>query len=254
MGLKDRYILSRDAISLRLKLNESADSSIDIFNTLKNLKNVTLVFHPFSSQISGMCIKAESHFLIAINSSTTIGRQRFTAAHELYHTYLQDGFSSVVCEANLEDNKKNDEEKNADLFASYFLAPVESLQMFIEKLLNGRKNLELKDILSIEQYFQISRQANLVRLISEGYLSRAEAEHFKKNIIIEALKLGFDISLYKPSSPENSNLTFGSYIFLAQNLLDSGKISNAAFKEYLLQAFRPDLVDNAFRIEENIYD
>ena len=40
-----------------------------------------------SENISGLCIKEGKNKIIAINSNSSKGRQRFTIAHELCHYY-----------------------------------------------------------------------------------------------------------------------------------------------------------------------
>jgi len=139
--LRDRIELNSYAVLLRTKLGEDLHSPIDIFALISGLRNMTLVFYPMSEQISGMCIRInETDSLIAINSTSTYGRQRFTAAHELYHLNFQLNFKNVVCAKDLE-GPKEEEEKNADAFASYFLAPYDSLNIFIKETLKKIKVL-----------------------------------------------------------------------------------------------------------------
>ena len=91
--------------------------------------------------MSGICIRDGKNKIIGVNSTSTYGRQRFTIAHELYHLYFHEDFESVVCFIDLEMNK-SPEEKEADVFASYFLAPYEALSYFISnKLQKENKSL-----------------------------------------------------------------------------------------------------------------
>jgi len=105
--LKDKFELNSNAILLRKKLGEDIFSPIDVFGLIKGMNNTTLVFYPMSEQISGMCVRInESDRLIAINSNSTYGRQRFTASHELYHLNFQPNFKNVVCSKDLEGPKR----------------------------------------------------------------------------------------------------------------------------------------------------
>ncbi len=91
---------------LRKEFNLDPLSPVDVFPLINTMDGSTLVFYPMSDHISGMCIRIDSHdSLIAINSRLTYGRQRFTAAHELYHLYFQENFQLVVCPKNLDGNK-----------------------------------------------------------------------------------------------------------------------------------------------------
>ena len=131
--------------------------------------------------------------------------------------------------------------------------PDTSFSRFCNKLTNNSsKRIELQDILEIEQYFRVSRNAVLIRLISEEYITIEESEQFKKDILKNAKKYGYDIALYLPTAVEKPK-TYGSYLKKALELKDTGLISDGKYEEYLLEAYRSDIVfdDNG---EEDIYD
>ena len=243
----DRLILQRRALSIREYFGVDDNSPIDLFSLMSTNSDITLIFYPFKEEISGVCIKTAN--LIAINSNSTLGRQAFSIAHELYH-YFYDGEKtsiSLYAQSNLKV------EKEADLFASYLLMPDSSFTRFYNKLTNnGTKKIDLHDILEIEQYFRVSRNAVLVRLIQEEYMTSEESEQYKRNIVKNAKKYGFDISLYLPADFEEPK-TYGSYLKKALELKDLGLISDGKYEEYLLEAYRSDIVfdDNG---EEEIYD
>ena len=46
-----------------------------------------------------------------------------------------------------------------------------------------KKQIDLNQILEIEQYFKVSRNAVLIRLIQEGYITQEASEQYKINII-----------------------------------------------------------------------
>jgi Zn-dependent peptidase ImmA (M78 family) len=238
--------LSYQANELRKRFGEDLSSPIDVFAILQTQDNLTLVFYPFSDRISGMCVRTGSgEQLIAVNSTRTLGRQRFTAAHELYHLFVQDQISTVIC-GNEIGGGRDEEEINADAFASYFLAPNDALRSFIEKnLLKGmRRPLGVDDVVRIEQHFRMSRQATLYRLVGDGWLTRDFANTLKIGIIASARRLGFTDELYVPSPESRQTFTSGSYIGLAERLLGSEAISSGKYEELLLDAYRADIVYN----------
>jgi Zn-dependent peptidase ImmA (M78 family) len=112
-------------------------SPIDIFSLIHNNDDLTIVFYPMSNRVSGMCIRDGKNKIIGVNSTLTYGRQRFTIAHELYHLFFHKDFKSIICSKDLEKNK-DPQEKEADIFASYFLAPYESLIYFIKNKLKNQ--------------------------------------------------------------------------------------------------------------------
>lgn len=252
--MKEKIELNAEAIRLRKQFGEDAESPIEIFSLLHNNKDLTIVFYPMSNRVSGMCIRDGNNKIVGINSISTYGRQRFTVAHELYHLFFHEDFKSVVCSTDLEINKEP-QEKEADMFASYFLAPFEALAHFIKDKLGKKKyGLEINDVVKIEQYFGISRQATLWRLVNDGYLAREKADTMKIGIISSALRLGFDNKLYLPALEEKQYITLGKYINLVEELKDRGLISTGKYEELLLDGFRGDIVYGFNAQEEEHYD
>lgn len=248
--------LSYQANELRKRFGEDLSSPIDVLAIIQLQDNLTLVFYPFSDRISGMCVRARSgEKLIAINSTRTLGRQRFTAAHELYHLLIQDEITTVIC-GNEIGAGKDEEEKNADCFASYFLAPNDALRSFIEKsvLKGARRSISLEDVVRIEQYFRMSRQATLYRLVGEGWITLDFANTLKHNSIASARRLGFSSELYVPTPENRQYFTSGSYIDLAERLMDSEVSSRGNYEELLLDAFRADIVYNLEAEGQETYD
>ncbi len=237
----EKMALSNKASSVRKKLGEDNTSPIDIFALMYTLENVTLVKYPLGEKISGACLKNNTSTVIAVNSGMSIGRQRFSLAHELYHLYFDEDMITTICSSKIGGG--NQTEKYADQFASYLLMPSAALYEKIQeiKIVENRK-LAIKDVIKLEQYFGVSRQAMLFRLQEEGELSQSDAADMQKDVIISAAKLGYDTSLYKPT-PENENKgTYGHYIKQAENLLQSDIISAGKYEEWLLDAFRDDIV------------
>ncbi|MDR3602915.1 MAG: ImmA/IrrE family metallo-endopeptidase [Desulfosporosinus sp.] len=237
----DKMALSNKASSVRKKLGEDNTSPIDIFALMYTTENVTLVKYPLGEKISGACLKNNTSAVIAVNSSMSIGRQRFSLAHELYHLYFDENMISTICPSKIGGG--NQTEKSADQFASYLLMPPAALYEKIQEMKSAEnRKLTVKDVIKLEQYFGVSRKAMLFRLQEEGELSQSDAADMQKDVIISAAKLGYDTSLYKPT-PENENKgTYGYYIKQAENLLQSDIISTGKYEEWLLDAFRDDIV------------
>ena len=234
----DKLILQRRATEIREKFNVDDNAPIDIISLVSAQPDITLVFYPFKEEISGLCIRAAN--LIAINSNSTLGRQAFSIAHELYHYYF-DGEKVTISYTDDYSNLKI--EKEANQFASYLLMPDSTFTRLYNKMTgNGSKLVDLKTILEIEQYFKVSRKAVLFRLINDGYISKEEIEQYTTDIIKNAKSYGYDISLYSPSKSNESRKTYGAYLKLALQLKDSGLISDGKYEEYLLAAYREDIV------------
>ena len=240
----NKYQLNHYALELRSRYGEDDCSYVDVFGIINRSLDTTMVFHPMPDRISGMCMRINKQDqLIAINSSHSYGRQRFTAAHELYHLNFQENFRNIICSKDLL-GEKDEEERNADDFASYFLAPMNSFKVYTDHLLKSNGKLGVEEIIRLEQYFQISRGATLVRLKKENFISGQQYDEFKSGIVRTAKELGFDDHLYRPTSEEKRYFTSGSYIKMVEDLYNKGFISKGKQKELLLDAYRSDLVFN----------
>ncbi len=242
--MKNNIQLNSFAIEMRKKLKEDLESPIDIFALINNLKNSTLVFYPMSDRISGMCIKEGQSNIIGINSNMSYGRQRFTVAHELYHLFYEEELKTVICQKDIY-GQKPDSEKEADTFASYLLAPYDSLRSYIKenKLLENKEHI-LKDIIDIQQFYQFSHQAMIYRLMYDGYIDNKLYNSLKRPVSKNAIKLGYDDKLYKPSNEDKKYFSIGEYIQKVELLKEKELISSGKYEELLLDAFRADIVYN----------
>lgn len=235
----DRLDLNTKAQELRELLGEDANSPIDIFSLINQIEGLTLVLYPLGDNISGMCVRDNEIRLVAINSTMSYGRQRFSLAHELYHLYYDDDSGFNVCSKRLDP--KSETEKCADQFASYFLAPHRSLRSAIKKVA-GNNPLSMQNVIELEQYFGMSHLAMFWRLVSEGYLSSNMLDTYSYGVKSAARKLGYDDKLYKPTPVDLQRRTYGHYLKQVEELRQNDLVSSGKIDELLLDAFRDDIV------------
>lgn len=236
--MKDKLELNYLAIKLRKELNEDEYSYLDIFEIVKKIDYLTIVLYPFSSHISGMCIKQDKANIIAINSKVSYGRQRFSLAHELYHLYYDKGTGTTISNINYEEG--NETEQEANIFASYFLAPYNSLKYKLDNLNNI---INAENLIKIENYYGFSHKGLLTRLFSENVITKEDYNRFL-NIDLNKLcnKYGYVNSLYLPNDENNQFYTYGYYIIQSNKLKEMNRISNAKYNELMLDANRSDLI------------
>lgn len=236
----DRMEISNRAAAVRKRLGEDAISPVDVFSLAQTIDRLTLVLYPLGQRISGACLKGVHSEVIVINSAMSVGRQRFSLAHEFYHHYYDRTGESLVCTNQI--GTGSDTEKAADLFASYFLIPQSALYDCIQSMLTSEKpKVALADVVRLEQHFGVSRQAMLYRLRQENVLP-ADTSDMERNVILSAGKLGYDTSLYKALPREKQMTTLGHYVKQAEFLLAKDLISHGKYEELLLEANRADLV------------
>lgn len=221
------------AIEARKMFGFGTSSSIEILKKFQQKDNYTLVFMPFNDEIDGFSSKHKNHFIIIINSSCSINRQNFTCAHELYHLLYE-------YDENEEYMAKPESESMANTFASYFLVPEDALYLFLSRNNIIHKNkLDIEDIILIENYFQVSRHAILVRLKDEDLITHEQFEKFSQNVIKSIVKNGHDPKYHiDPAKPKK--YTTGEYIDLAKRLYKENKISRGKYEELLIDSFNSD--------------
>lgn len=228
------------ALRTRRIWNEDGYSPIDIFAIVNGWKDkkITIVKYPMSSRISGMCTKEGEDIIICINSTTSYGRQRFTLAHELYHVLYEENMQRTICGMSMNDDK-SESEQEADQFASYLLMPYDAL---IEYEPN-REKWNLEKMIDAEQFFQISHQTMLHRLVCDRLLAKAEAAEYKLVTVSSvAARMGYGKELYFRTNENKQYFTTGEYIRKVERMTEQDFISEGKREELYLAAYRPDIV------------
>lgn len=217
-------VIEKKAFGFRKSSGLSSDDPIRIKSLLTRL-NVLTVFKPLSDRFSGMALKVEDSRFILINSSHSIGKQHFTICHELYHLFIQEDFTSMVCDTGRFDSSSG-EEFNADRFASILLLPEDGIKSMIPERQLSKDKIELNTILELEHYFSCSRSALLYRLKDLKLISSTTYDRFCSQVVNSAVTHGFPTDLYRPG---NDGITVGNYGTLARKLFDNELISESHY-------------------------
>lgn len=245
--MKPDIELNSLALKTRKLFGEDSYSPIDIFAVVNGWKEkkITIVYYPLSERVSGMCTKVNEDIVIAINSATSYGRQRFTLAHELYHILYENDMKRIVCDMSMGEDK-TDSEREADRFAGYLLMPYDALMQYAET----KGSWSLEDVIEAEQFFQVSHQSMVLRLYLESYITKKQYDEYRNSRVSStALRMGYGADLYKASS--NQYYTVGEYIRKVEQLSVREVISEGKKEELLLDAFRADIVYNLEEEELN---
>lgn len=215
------------AAQFRSKFGLSLTEPIFIKTLLMKL-GVTAVFRPLSESSYGIGCKASgSKMFILVNSNSTIGRQNFTIAHELYHFFYDEHPEPHLC-SNIYNSSS---EKNANRFASSLLMPREGiLSMVCKEEVESRK-ISLATVLRLENYFGVSRSALLFRLKDIELIDSKRKEELKNLPVKESARdYGYDLSVYKKG---NEGLTLGDFGEKARILFERGIISEGHYVELM---------------------
>lgn len=222
-----------NAINTRKQLGYDSTVPINIFDILVNEYDVLLLFKPMDADFSGMFIRYKGEQAILINTDKSLGHQRFTAAHELYHLLYDDKLSASVC--NVGRKSKDIREKKADWFATHFLMPEYGITAWVRENCQNRE-LTIIDIVELEQYYKVSHAAMLFRLENLGFITQSQREKLSKGIISRAMSLGYEqeeIQLYLPTREKNVSSNYKKTAMIAYEI---EQISEGKLKEILTEA------------------
>ncbi|MBB6632063.1 ImmA/IrrE family metallo-endopeptidase [Clostridium algidicarnis] len=231
---------------LRLAIKQLAEESryrfskkgiVDIFDILEDV--AFFIRKPLEIyEISGFTTYFNNEFVVFLNSSFTLGHERFTAAHELYHILYN---SDILKKEKLllNNNSNNIEDEKANVFASEFLMPEDYVKELFYKLINvDRDKLEVRHVVRLNSTLKVSYKAMLKRLVQldlcdislyESLVEYGTLE--KKEELRDITKTeGYDISLIVPS-----NIVYVSkeYLEIAKQNYEKGKISYGKITQLL---------------------
>lgn len=243
-----------NAAELRYKFGLDDQSPLDIFSVIADSRDITLVFYPLQKTFSGLCMRDGQNKFVVVNTNHSEGRQRFTAAHELCHLYYHETFPKIICSLRSEETDLI--EREADMFASYFLISNMSLKRFFKEKLGKAfcEDLNTNDLVRIEQHFKVSRMALLYRLVEyERCITWAAAKQLRNGVKSQAASLGYDTSLYEPTPDDKKYFSLGKYVRVVEEAKAKEKLTDSKYESLLLDGFRSDIVYN-LNEDEEFYD
>lgn len=214
--------------SLRLEVKELADETriryglkgiSDIFEMLSEV--AFLIRKPLEyKKLSGFCFYYDDQFIVFLNSSLSLGHERFTGAHELYHILYN---SEILKKEKIlmgKDSHKIEDNK-ADIFAAELLMPETYVRQIYSRLINvDMKNVMARHVIIMHNHFKVSYKAMLKRLIQldlcsleiyEDLLSIASIENTDELKLLEKNE-GFSIELIVPANKVYVSSSYISYI------------------------------------------
>lgn len=215
------------AVRFRNRLHLPQDAPLNVKEVLEQLGILT-VFRPLSDGSFGMSIKTKDDLrFMLVSSNSTIGRQHFTIAHELYHLFFDENPTPHMCGLD----GKSPLERSADMFASNLLLPRVGLLAMLPESYTELKQMDIATIVRMEQRFQVSRQALLYRLKRLSIINEEQLQTLLTAPIRDvAMRRGFDTSVYEKG---NDGLIIGDYKSLATDLFEKGLISEGHYNELL---------------------
>jgi Zn-dependent peptidase ImmA (M78 family) len=209
----------------------------DIFDILSEA--AFLIRKPLDTdELSGFSTYFEGQFIVYLNSNFTLGHERYTGAHELYHLIYN---ADILKKEKilLDDEKHKEEDAKADVFASEFLMPEDYVKEVFYKIVNVDKNSILpRHIIRMHNYFKVSYKAMLKRLIQLNLCSIDKYEELVDICSLENTELlqsltireGYSIDLITPSK---ETYVSKEYIEFIKTNYERGNISYKNMKNSL---------------------
>ncbi len=230
----------------RLKIKEMAEEVrikfakkglSDIFDILSETS--FLIRKPLDlEELSGFITYFEDHLIVYLNSNFTLGHERYTAAHELYHIIYNEDILKRE-KVFIDKDKYKEEEEKADVFAAEFLMPEDYVKEVFYKIVNVDKDrLKARHIVRMHNYFKVSYKAMLKRLVQlklcspKKYFDLIDIASLENKEKLQALtrEEGFSIDLIVPS-----RVTYipKEYLIYVKSNYENGKITYDELKETL---------------------
>lgn len=231
---------------LRIKIKQLADEAryrfskkgiVDIFDILDDV--AFFIRKPLDIyDISGFTTYFNEEFVVFLNSSFTLGHERFTAAHELYHIlYNADLLRKDKLLIN--DSAYADEDAKANVFAAEFLMPEDYVKELFYKLINVEKDkVEVRHVVRLNSTLKVSYKSMLKRLVQldlcdiglyEGLVEYGSLD--KKEELRDITKTeGYDISLIVSAKV---SYVSKEYLEIAKQNYEKGKISYGKITQLL---------------------
>lgn len=233
----ERERLEIKAIANEARSNFNSRGITDIFEMLE--EKAMLIKLPLEvNDLSGFSTYYDGEFVVVLNTSFTLGHERYTAAHELYHLlYNQDILKKE--KVMLKEEKYELEDKRADIFASEILMPEDYVKELFYKLVNVEKSkVEARHIVRLNSKLKVSYKAMLKRLVQLNlcdinlYDSLVHYGSLEmKEVLRDITKTeGYDISLIIPS---NSYYISKEYLELVKSNYEKSIISYGKLEQLL---------------------
>lgn len=140
----------------------------NLLSVIEEQAGLPVALEPLNEQVAGLVARLGDTAIALVDSSVALGRQRFTAAHELCHHLCGDGERLRIDRTLLGDAF---EERRANAFAAHFLMPEEAIGRYVR----GRE-VDDRVVADLQYTFGVSLDALLWQLVSLRLIDRARRD------------------------------------------------------------------------------
>jgi Zn-dependent peptidase ImmA (M78 family) len=238
---------NREEELIRIEIKDKVDSvryhwskkgRTDIFDILEQQAVIIKKPKPYSEKnnndlFSGFTTYIDGHFFVYVNTAHSLGRQRFTAAHELYH--LEFDKDQLTKKKVITEEEKVSNDRLADKFASEFLIPEEEVKKYFYSELS-HISIQPEHVIRMMYDFKVSYLAMAYRLFSLGLITLDEYNALKSvsnkenrtNLLSLVRKQGLDTYLNEPTNESSISKKYLQYLFdnYSKNKISYGRLKS----------------------------
>jgi Zn-dependent peptidase ImmA (M78 family) len=206
-----------------------SDAIADVFEFLTHL-GLQVVRRPMGEHgPDGMYVRRDDLALVVVNSTKRIGRQRFTACHELAHHQFdaRTRFDADVFGAATVP------ERRANAFAACLLMPRAGVDRWWPAA-DGSRRLPPSEerVVHLARHFGMSYEATIWRLVELQKIRRADATRLREvSPDRVAARLGYDVDAEQRE--RNRTVLPPEYVRLALEAYGAGRLSDERLGELL---------------------
>lgn len=131
----------------------------DLFSLVEDRARVGVLLESLGGGLDGLFARTDDVSLILVDSSVTLGRQRFTVSHELCHCLLGEGELVLVDERIF--GHRDPPEIRANAFAAHFLMPEEGVDRYV-----GDRTIDELVVMELQYTFGVSLDSLLWHLVN----------------------------------------------------------------------------------------
>ena len=205
--VKEKVKKLKDDYGIGNKCGRSLFSIVDKI-ILKNGNQINLFRLPFKeNNVAGFVGYKNNQYVIFTNTSRNLGYEIFTLAHEIYHLLENDAEVREQVAIEESEQKNNNSDDIADMFAAELLMPKLTIINDYEKLLQDTKSKkpDYKIIIQLQQeyyveYKAVTKRLREIELIDENLEIELNTILSGDDLNITTKKLGYSIELNAPSN------------------------------------------------------
>jgi Zn-dependent peptidase ImmA (M78 family) len=208
----------------------------DVFNVIQQ-QGILLIRYPAEvDELPAFYAEIQEFPIIFINSNEVLGRQIFSAAHELCHFfYDRQNLKFFLCNPGSQQEEDNRTEIIADAFAGEFLVPKTGLKAVFHKCFGYPRMITETHVIKMQQYYKVSYAAMLFSLFKAGIITAPTYGKLKKLGALdnsEQLRLalkrnGYGTELIESTSPQYPQQFYDAIVENFENgLISYGKLED----------------------------